>query len=260
MINFNDFIIIYFACGAPFAVHFYLQNRKTLSPAKLRLNSFLTMTVWFPYAVRLLHENITGRILSYRLSAMDQASAESKLRIDEIEKEFSKILLNNETGISLFDFRETFERYVGLTVAAAEVNLHNEINNSEKELFRVSGHEFVEMGAKCLHRRNQNRLRLHQNLARTDFLRIIGDIYAKTRIADQIRKPVDNLIRILGDTEAQNLLSGIFDYSSQMKNHSIVKYLEKDVWRPREEKQLLTNPQPLNLQAIRTTTALPKRD
>jgi hypothetical protein len=55
--NLTDFLIIYFACGAPFGVYYFLQNRSDSVSSKLWLNAFFTFAFWIPIAFRLLRNN-----------------------------------------------------------------------------------------------------------------------------------------------------------------------------------------------------------
>ena len=52
--NWNDLIIIYLACGAPFAVYYYLQNRNLNEKNYLYLKTLFRFLVWIPDAFRLV--------------------------------------------------------------------------------------------------------------------------------------------------------------------------------------------------------------
>lgn len=258
--NFIDFLIIYLACGAPFGVYYFFQSRKTLHQNNLWLNSFLTTTVWFPYAIKLLQQAITGKLILRRLNKINQLNTAKKIRIDSIEKEIAQILLAENTSIPLFDFRETFQRYAGLTIAFQNIaNLETDLNN-EKELFRISGNENVELGAKCLHRRNLNRLKFHQNLARTDIIEIFGSINAEIKKSEKLRLEATNLFELLNDIDAKSAFGEIFSSPSQTVNNFAVRNTEKDLWKPREDKPLSASQTPLNLQTMPVVMTTRKRE
>jgi hypothetical protein len=257
--NLSDFLIIYLAFGAPFGVYYFLQNRKVLHRNKLWLNAFLTMTVWFPYAFQLLQKFITAKLNSYKLSKIKVAEAFKKTKIDQIEKEISQMLLVENSEIALFDFREAFQRYAGLTNALQNAGENMSSLESERELFRVAGNENVELGAKCLHRRNLNRLKFHQNLARRDILQIFGAINAVIKESEKFRLSASSFFKFLNDVEAENALGEIFGSSSQTINDFAVRNLEKDLWKPREDQPLHTNQTPLNLRVMSAATAATTR-
>lgn len=227
---------------------------------RLTLNSFLTITVWFPYAFRLLQEFITGKLNLYESNRFDKTAAVRKICIDNIEKEVAQILLAENINVSIFDFRETFQRYAGLTLALQNVdNFESEAGN-EKELFRAAGNENVELGAKCLRRRNLNRLKFHQNLSRADIVKMFGAINAEIGASESFRLSVTTFFKLLDEIDAEDMIGEIFGSSSQTINDFAVRNKEKDLWRPREDKQLSASRTPLNLQAMSATATIRKRE
>lgn len=258
--NFTDFLIIYLACGAPLGVYYFFQNRKTLYQNHLWLNSFLTTTVWFPYAFRLLQDFVTGKLLTYKFTKIRETDALRKNKLDAIEKEVSQILLAEHTGIALFDFRETFQRYSGLTIALQNAVEFETAAENEKELFRIAGNENVELGAKCLRRRNLNRLKFHQNLARIDVIEMFGAINAETKESEKFRFLANSYFKLLNDVKAENALGEIFSFPPQTINDFAVRNLEKDLWKPKEDKPLPASQTPLNLQTMSAAATIRKRE
>ncbi len=179
-----DFTILYFACGSPFAVYYFLQNRNFLKAA-------IIWMLWIPYSFRLFHAKVTSK-----LSFDKNFAADSEIEI--IQKEIEQIVFENDIKLSLFEFREVFERYVGLTLS----NKQNQIGENETEIFRVAKHENVKLGAICLHRRNQFKLKYHQTLARRDFLKVINEFNSK-----KLKLVSLKLFRILEDNEAEKTLN-----------------------------------------------------
>lgn len=257
--KFSDFIIIYLACGAPFGVYYFFQNRKTIQQKRLTLNSFLTMTVWIPYAFRLLKEFIAGKLAARELSRIYEADAAKKNKLDHIEKEIAQILLAENSSVPLFDFRETFQRYAGLTLALQNTNEIETASENEKELFRVAGNENVELGAKCLQRRNLNRLKFHQNLSRADVVEMFGAINAEINESDIFKTSVTNFFKLLNDDAAENALGEIFGLPSQTAGDFRVRNTEKDLWRAREDKRQSTSQTALNLQTMSQAAATTTR-
>jgi len=147
-----------------------------------------------------------------------------------------------------------------LTSALQNANQFDAAGASEKELFRAAGNKNVEIGAKCLHRRNLNRLKFHQNLARTDLIKIFGEINGKIGASEKFRLPAVEFVKLLDDVEAQTALDKIFSSDLQTVNGFAVRNLEKEVWKPKENKPLPANQIPLNLQTMSAAATTRKPD
>lgn len=214
-----DLIILYFACGAPFAVYHFLQNHN-------RIKSFIIWMLWIPYSIRLFHKKVTSKLNFDKNSVSDS-------EIEKIQKEIEQIMFENETNFSLFEFREIFERYVGLTLTKKQKQ--NQVGENETEIFRVSKHENVKLGAICLNRRNQFKLKYHQTLACRDFLKIIIESNSKKLQLSSLK-----LFRILEDEEAEKTLN--------------INQSELNIWNTNQTN--ITRKLPLTLQ----TSAINQKD
>jgi len=202
--NLIDFIIIYLACGAPFGVYYFLQSRNAAESPIIWLKIFLTFFFWIPFAFLFVrgflvsNENLHSNYLTSAFEAKDKGNI--YLIQKEIEKKFS------ESGLefSLFEFRETLERYVGLTLANQEVFI--KVSEREKEIFRIAENSNVELAANCLHRRNRKLLAFHQTEARQDFLQMIRKLSDSTTDKKNLETLAIEFVRLLKDKQAQNSL------------------------------------------------------
>jgi hypothetical protein len=149
--------------------------------------------LWIPYSFRLLQRKVTSKLNFDKNIVSDS-------EIEVIQKEIEQILFENDTKLSLFEFREVFERYVGLTLTKKQKNNH--IGENETDIFRIVKHENVKLGAICLNRRNQFKLTYHQTLARRDFLKVINELNSKKLQLSSLK-----LFRILEDDEAKKSLN-----------------------------------------------------
>ncbi len=160
--------------------------------------------------------------------------------------------------ISIYEFRETIDRYIGLTYA----NQSNtrKANLADKEFFRISENKNIELAAICLDRRNQKRLFFHHKGARQDFLHFINQL-SETN-AD--RKIISNLavefVRILNDLEAETTLEKMFMETSQTDKYFAVKQLEKPIWNTEIHKPLPTKQISTRLQTMPATAKLRGKD
>ena len=259
-----DFIIIYLACGAPFGVYFFIQQRDYLKNTKLWqkssllwLKCVLITLLWFPFAFTLLRKFITKKLSKNDFGKNEQVDSKN-IKVDEFEKTFSQFLLESKTSVPLFEFRETFERYLGLTQ-------ENLVNNScdiidSNDFFQISKHENPELGTICLNRRNRFRLQQHQTLARRDFLRIIEILDSCLNDNGKLSSLAYEFANLMNDEELSVKLDKIFKNSRQTEKVLTVKTTEDEIWNPIELKQLPTKEKSFNLQTASATATMLKPD
>jgi hypothetical protein len=180
--HWSDLLIIYFSCGAPFGVYFFLHNRGKMPFFKLLFSSIGAAAVWIAYAYLLRREKITKRFTkkdffseSPEISLLEQ---QTSMMQEQILQEF--ILLNSKAALKLqfFAFRDVLERFVGLTIAVKKSETG--AGENEHEIFKVSGRKGKDaaLAGKCLSRRNRSRLSEHQKSAREDFLKVLANLPA----------------------------------------------------------------------------------
>ncbi len=177
MIKLSDVLIVYLACGAPFAVYSFFQARAKLNPILLTATTFFSALFWIFTAYRLILRLLIKTVTDVRFVRAGKADSRRRGRLNEIEKRFSEVLRPDISSTSLFNFRETFQRFAGLTIALNSSGGINEKTDRERDFLRISGRasnsRTSDIGAKCLARRNRNRLIRHQNNAQEDFTRIL---------------------------------------------------------------------------------------
>lgn len=262
VMNLTELSIIYLACGAPFGVYYFFQQRENQklwqkSPL-LWLKCVLIPFFWFPFALRLLQRFVTKKFRSNEFVVTKQTDSTLTAKIDDFENSFAQFLLAEKTGIPLFHLRETFQRYVGLTLGNLEEG--QTIKNDINELFQITQHENAKLATICLNRRNRLQLETHQTLARKDFLRIIKKINSCLVAKEKLSSLAFEFAKIINDDELAAELRQIFENSTQTENTFTVKKMENEVWNPIEHKQLPTNQAALNLPAIPARAMMSKQD
>ncbi len=255
--NFTDLIIIYLTCGAPFGVYFFFQNRENYDIFQRLLKSLLIGLFWIPTGFRFLHQFVIKKLLKSQFAENNSTDSSQKVKITQFERVFSKYLLKNNCEISLFDFRETFERYVGLTLSIPK---ENEIIITDSDFFRISNHQNFKLGEICLQRRNRLRLQSHQTQARQDLFQLFAKINSNDLEAKIIKSQAFEFFGVLEDFDAQNGLTEIFCNLPQTENSFPVNPLEKEVWNSKEHKPSPANQPVLNLHPISATTLMSKPD
>ena len=236
----SDLLVIYFSIGAPCGVYVYFQIRSKTTPKELWLKTLFTFVFWVPTAVRFLLKNILIRpAVYYEKNDKSPLSPEREQKLYLIEKHLENLLVKSDLRISIYEFREMFQRYVGLTFAAQ--NESEEFLIINKELFYAAQNRNFEIADKCFQRRNRKRLFFHQTLARKDFLQFASQMVPIIADRENFAKSVIELVKILEDHEAQIAIKKILADNPQTGNYSAVNSLEKDLWKPPEHKLSTAN-------------------
>jgi hypothetical protein len=246
--SFFDWLIIYLTCGAPLGVLYFFQNRKEQKGIRLWLKTFLTFIFWLPFGLRLLVNK--ARKYSFDGKELFPRTAKPETEIFLWRRQLEVNLLENDSQISIFEFREVFDRYVGLTLAGDSGD--NKIPETKKELFRIGNNGNVEIGAICLNRRNLNRLRFHQIQARQDFFQIIKRLMKLAPDKRNFVKSAADFFRFLNDAEAQAALDEALFDNLPDENDFAVARSEKQIWKTETRRLPAAQPTALYLQTLKT--------
>ncbi len=170
-----DFITIYIACGSPFAVH-RLVTRSGRLPSSL-WSASLRLIAWPAFAVGRLSHLV--KELKIRRRDPDVHAADPILAI---RAEMERAVATLDTGASIFEFREVFDRYAGLSLAKSSESL----GPASSELFDVSNHSDPWVANACLARKNRVRVEAHLERARADLLEIISPADRSAELLDLV--------------------------------------------------------------------------
>ncbi|HEX8289237.1 MAG TPA: hypothetical protein VF556_14655 [Pyrinomonadaceae bacterium] len=256
--NIFDFLIIYLACGAPVSVYLHFQNRRLYSKQSW-LKTVLYLVFWIPFFVQIiLKSRMFKDFLKFSLNSKKKLDIDKDNQVLLVQKKIENILSENDANISVYEFREVFERFVGLTKASA--NYKNEPFEHEKEFFRVSKKGNQELSSKCLHRRNQKRLYFHHTEAEKDFLQMITRISDSVIEQAELRRTTIELSTLLNNSKIRAALTEMFDSKSQIIPKTAVKDLEKDLWMPELHKPPAVNHISTNWRITREKVNLSAKD
>jgi hypothetical protein len=257
--NLRDLFIIYLACGAPFGVYYFLQNRNHLETKILWLKSLIRFVFWIPFAIQLVaRKSLFTNLYANRFDKSADSDAKKEFEIEEIKKFFENILSITDLKLSIYEFREIFDRYVGLSIEIQSEN--EEFSKTETEIFRITNHTNKNLAEICLHRRNRKRLNFHQKLARRDFFELLGKFIDKTNELQNLFDNVSKLVVLLNDFEAQKLIENISKESLQTVEKQNVRNLEKELWNSEKHKPLTENKISTNLKVLTATANLSNKD
>src|SRR5688572_11288031 len=122
--NLRDLLIIYLACGAPFGVYYFLQNRNRIETKFLWLKSLLRFVVWIPFAFRMIARNsFLTKLYNDSFDKLTETDLKTELEIEEIKKSLERMVSAAAAlPFSIYEFREAFDRYVGLSAEVRDDN------------------------------------------------------------------------------------------------------------------------------------------
>ena len=211
----SDYIIIYLSAGAPVAVFAYLQ-RASVPLLRRFIDSAAAMLVW----------PVVAGVWIYHRLADDAETPERAVdrKIQTIRNRFEETIRRGGAAVPIHEWRQTFERYVGLSLAIADP----EDNSDVHKLFEVAGGKNGKLGTVCLNRRNRSRLIFHHTEARNDF---IDAVIRAGRGRDPLNLAIE-LATLLDDPHALADLTAMAGRTEQKSGKTPVIDMEQEVWNP----------------------------
>jgi hypothetical protein len=257
--NLRDLLIIYLACGAPFGVYYFLQNRNRTETKILWLKTLLRFVFWIPFALQLVaRTSFFTNLYNNGFDQTDELDLKQELEIEEIKKSFENNFSQNGLKISIFEFREIFDRYVGLSVEIQ--NADGEISPAGTELFQITEHPNNKLAEICLNRRNRKRLSFHQKLARRDFFEIFRQLFEKSFEFQTLTDQAIRLAALLDDFEARSMFENLSKETLQTREKQNVRNLEGEIWNSEKQKPHPEAKISTNLQVLTATANLSNKD
>lgn len=233
----TEFLIVYLSIGAPFGVYFFL-NHRTYSFAFL-IKAIAAALFWCFYA---------GILIVRRSDKFTKTQSASDSNGDSKVEQATRTLLAlyseipaSGKNIPFFDFRETVERYIGLTSAlndAAQSSFY------ENEVFKIGGraNQDLSLANVCLQRKNLRRLKLHQQQARIDFIKFFENLAGNIFAANSDKKLLTAaviLTDLIADEEGKTILNRIkTKIEKQNPQNASSSTREKEVWNTLQPEQI----------------------
>lgn len=191
--NYVDLITIYLSCGAPFGVYQITKGSWAKSPsdfAKVVYAFFL----WPAFLVPLMVE---------RLST--EKHPRPHFWLEDIRNKIENTAFQGHMTASLFEFREIYYRFTGLSEALSEAVPQKTAN----DLFAISGIKNPVISSKCISRRNRERLEFHQVRARNEFVDLISSLARGNPEGGRVVDLAIELSAHLGDADAEDDLKAL---------------------------------------------------
>jgi hypothetical protein len=182
-------ITIYLAAGASFGVYDFLRERNLRRRVPALLKPARAAILWPLVAAKFLFLRASEGGTHLRIN--EQTSAHSSTKIWRAQDkllaslyrfaELAQVSFGREsskTERASHAVREVVEKYVGLTLAAQEIDMDAAPTKREMEIARVAGRtgDDLRLAGRCVHRRNASRLGAHRARARTELLHTLAEI------------------------------------------------------------------------------------
>jgi hypothetical protein len=244
----SEAITIYLATGASFGVCNFLREQDRDSRFHLFLKTIGAMILWPVAAAKSLlslqrpdrwkQANEAEEARAQFIEKINQAhrdllaSLHSVLRLAQVSSGAESAKVERSSCA----VRELVEKYVGLTLAAAEDDPEAEPSPREMESCRIAGRkgEDLLLAGRCIHRRNSARLITHQARARTELLHalaeireITGNTVSSTNAKDALHLSVAT-VRFY--SHVFNLLSLLEDDTAA---RGVARLMDAECWRLR---------------------------
>lgn len=161
----TEMIVLYLAAGAPFCALHYFEINSERSPYVRALTSTGLLPIWIFCAVRY--------IVSTRSKRLKSRSSQDE-RIHETSKRLENVFAEIADSVSIYEFRETVERYVGLSFAnqSVEPNTLDPAAPTQQDVYFEFG--VSKLNNIVLARRNRKLLEFHLNDARRNLFEAIS--------------------------------------------------------------------------------------
>ncbi len=153
-----EIVIIYLALGTPLGVYKFASLPDKFTGLSLLRTTF-SYFLWPAAAPR----------LAYRIAVATDDVQPLAARIENIRGRLESLAFAGAASTEIFDFREVFYRYAGLTEAANAVIGTDHIAN----LAAINVISDTAVAARCAARRNQKKIDAYQSVAREDMIALV---------------------------------------------------------------------------------------
>jgi hypothetical protein len=185
----SEAITIYLAAGAPFGFQHFLCRRERSAARPRSFYSAARAALLWPLAAALLlfPRRRTAAALDEKQLGEKVGRAQGKLlsSLYKLAELAQSSLAQSSPGAEsarvervVRTVREAAEKYIGLTLAAAEADTDGPPGRRELELYRVDGRKGQDLllAGRCVRRRNAARIIKHQARSRTELLHALAEI------------------------------------------------------------------------------------
>ena len=156
-----ELTVIYLAYGAPFGVYELSCARK--KPSLPQIHLIAASFVFWPVI-------LGSWIWRWFLRGQPSAILQLENKLDLLRDDLEEIAFGDRSAAAILRFREVYARYAGLTLL-----LMSKVDSPGRHPLLELRHDVATKGAAaCLHRRDRQKIAIHQRQARAEFLVVIA--------------------------------------------------------------------------------------
>ncbi len=169
----SELITIYLAAGAPFGFqHLLCRRPRSLSRA------IRAALLWPLAAVKILFSRTRSDDAGAAAALLNEQVGHAQGKLLSSLYALAEMAQDAKVERAVRAAKEAVEKYVGLTLAAAEMDVAGEPSGRELELYRVAGRKGADLllAGRCARRRNAARLARHQARSRVELLHALAAV------------------------------------------------------------------------------------
>lgn len=182
-----NLLVIHFAFGSPFGVYQITRGGSARS-ARSAATVAAYFVLWPIFAV--------GFVRDWLITNFKTPETDLEQKISDIRTQIEYLAFSSSSTTSVFEFREVFARFTGLSMTL----MQDELIVSAKDLLKVSGNKNVSPASACLARRNGRKLLFHRERARAEFVELISGL-AEQSNNDEVIELSMQLSDLVGDRQ-----------------------------------------------------------
>jgi hypothetical protein len=231
----SEVITIYLAAGAPFGFKHFLR-RRSAGHARSLSRAVRAALLWPLAAVKILFSHLTSDGAGTTAARLHEEVGRAQAKLLSSLYALAELAQDARVERAVRAAKDSVEKYVGLTLAAAETESDGEPSGRELELYRVAGRKGADLllAGRCARRRNAARLVKHQARSRCELLRALAAVpeslgpAAVARHADELIVSLYacalDLLSLLEDEEAARGVSRFLGTERAAKEETCKAY------------------------------------
>ncbi len=198
-----EIVIIYLALGTPLGVYKFASLPDKFTGLSLLRTTFAYFA-WPAAAPR----------LAYRIAVANYDEQTFMQKVEHIRGRIESLAFAEATSAEIFEFREIFYRYTGLTEAGSSIVGTDHITHLD-EIGVIAD---PAIAARCSARRNKNKISTYQTIAREDLIALVRSInHRDPEIAGQSL----DLAAMLNDTATAEQLYELLNSPIMHETHRV---------------------------------------
>lgn len=229
--NLSEVAIIYFSIGAAVGTHYFFKaNRVERRRRSVRAKVMSVVLVWPMYLLYAAFKSVNKGSLFQVFASSPSLDSNNEHEVRIARKHLESMLPPGSETVGLYSWRETLDRYAGLSLADAQP-----FESRSFELLRHVRGSIQKTQVICLNRRNRERLKSHRNSARNEFLSSFARLFTVADDPGKAGIAAVEFVKLLNDDEAAIRIEHLVADLMQIRREIPVRELENRSWIPQEQ-------------------------